>query len=179
MPHDVSTSIGRLQKLWLKASAPPKIELTNRIGLFEVGTIARYSVSKQELTRDDSAHIQVRGLVSGSTKSVANPKLTSVVFLSFVRRRQKTLIVTSPNLIVSTVKKPENVAVCKGYFEPKKNRLNQKLIILSQNQGKIGAPQHFQNTLNGLAAQCEFFTQTKILVYDKFLIKMANVTVQE
>ena len=77
------------------------------------------------------------------------------------------------------MEKTKTVAVCEECLILKKNRTLETIRFHSTKQAKTERLQHFSNTLNGLAAQCEFGTQGKILDYDIFIWDMQNVTVQE
>ena len=68
---------------------------------------------------------------------------------------------------------------CAECFQTRRNRTLDRHTFLSRKQKPTESLHQFWNILNGLAAKCDFGNQTEGLVYDIFVLNMANKQVQE
>ena len=79
-------------------------------------------------------------------------------------------------LLIQTNKILQHCAEC---FQPRGNRTLDSHTLLSRKQKATELLHQFWYILNGLTAKCDFGNQTEGLVYDIFVINMANKQVQE
>ena len=73
----------------------------------------------------------------------------------------------------------QHIKHCAECFQPRGNRTLDSHTLLSRKQKATELLHQFWNILNGLTAKCDFGNQTEGLVYDIFVINMANKQVQE
>ena len=68
---------------------------------------------------------------------------------------------------------------CGECFRVRRNRTLDRHKLLSRKQNNNESLHQHSNTLNGLAAKCNFGEQTDGLVHDIFILNMSNKQVQE
>ena len=123
--------------------------------------MAKNSISLQELVRDDSTEERKKELMGGLEVSAAGGKVVSLLFLSLGSAGRKNVANKYPEMVVPAVGKEEFVRNCTECLDLKKNRTLERFKLFSRKQQKTTETlQQFWNTLNGLAAQCEFGGET-------------------
>ena len=68
---------------------------------------------------------------------------------------------------------------CKDTFDTKRNQTLDRFRFVSRKQMQSETLKQFWDSLNGMAFECAFGTQTESLVHDFFILNMRNSTVQE
>ena len=84
-----------------------------------------------------------------------------------------------PQINILTYQLQDIAQNCTECFQVRRNRTLDRLTFLSRKQNPNETLHQFWNILNGLAAKCDFGNQTEWLVYDIFVLNMANKQVQE
>ena len=169
-----------LQYFWQDAEKPPTYEWEQWIQLFEVAVLARHSISITELTRDaDQQNPRVPAMMGNLEEQPAKRKVTGLLYLSSGKIGQKMLMNKFPQIKILLIQLAQILQFCAECFQARRNRTLNRHLFLSTKQKPSESLQQFWNILNGLAAKCDFGNHTEGLVYDIFVLNMANKQVQE
>ena len=84
-----------------------------------------------------------------------------------------------PNAKIAEISFKNLLNNCKDTFDTKRNHTLDRFRFLSRKQMQAESLEQFWHSLNGLAAECDFGTQTESLVHDIFILNMKSPTVQE
>ena len=176
---DSKTNFTGLPPYWQNAGEEKPQEWERWLELFEAALMAKSSISLDELTRDTSSRARRKELMGGFEEEVAQRKAVSLLYIAVGEAARKTLLDRNPNLDIKTISLKDLLKEANGAFLKKKNRLMDRHKFLNRKQQEGETLEQFWHSLNGLAANCDFGTQTQGLVYDIFVSNMRNTVVQE
>ena len=169
-----------LNYFWQEAEKSPTYEWEQWIQLFEVAVLARHSISVSELTREVTQDSPRRAAMMGNLEEEpAERKVTSLLYISIGKTGRKMLMYKFPQINILLIQLNNFLQYCVECFQTKRNRTLDRHTFLSRKQKPTESLHQFWNVLNGLAAKCDFGNQTEGLVYDIFVLNMANKQVQE
>ena len=169
-----------LNYFWQEAEKSPTYEWEQWIQLFEVAVLARHSISGSELTREVTQDNPRRAAMMGNLEEKpAKRKVTSLLYISIGKTGRKMLVDKFPQINILLIQLNNFLQHCVGCFQTRRNRTLDRHTFLSRKQKPTESLHQFWNVLNGLAAKCDFGNQTEGLVYDIFVLNMANKQVQE
>ena len=164
---------------WQDAATEKQYEWSRWIELFEATFMAKSSISLEELTRDTTTNPRKKELMGGVEESIAEKKAVSFLYIALGEAARKTLLDRKPNMDIKATKLEDLLKECHDAFQKKRNRLMDRHKFLNRKQKEDENLEHFWHALNGLAANCDFGTQTTGLVYDICVSNMKNTVVQE
>ena len=164
---------------WQDPATEKHQEWSRWIELFEATLMAKSSISIEELTRDETSGPKRKELMGGAGESIAEKKAVSFLYIALGEAARKTLLDRKPNMDIKTTKLNDLLKECNDAFQKKRNRLMDRHKFLNRKQKEDESLEQFWHALNGLAANCDFGTQTTGLVYDIFVSNMRNTVVQE
>ena len=82
-----------------------------------------------------------------------------------------------PNAKIAEISFKNLLNNCKDTFDTERNHTLDRFRFLSRKQMQTESLEQFWHSLNGLAAECDFGTQTESLVHDIFILNMKSLTV--
>ena len=167
-----------LSTYWNDHGEKPTMEWKKWLDIFEVAITAKHSISLHELVRATPPAREAT-LMGGGTEETASRKVISILFLSLGNAARKTITDLQPGMRIAEVDLKDFMKYCEDAFDKKCNRTLDRFRFFSRHQLATESLQQFWSALNGLAATCEFGTQTASLVYDIFILNMKNKAVQE
>ena len=171
--------ISGIPVFWQDPATEKQHEWSRWIELFEATLRAKSSISIEELTRDETSGPKRKELMGGAEESIAEKKSVSFLNIALGEAARKTLLDRKPNMEIKTTKFNDLLKECNDAFQEKRNRLMDRHKFLNRKQKEDESLEQFWHALNGLAANCDFGTQTTGLVYDIVLSNMRNTVVQE
>ena len=165
---------------WQDADKPPSYDWEQWRQLFEVAVLARHSISITELLRvADQQNPRQAALMGNLEEMHAKRKVVSLLYISIGKTGRKMLMDKFPQINILTIQLQDIAQNCEECFQVRRNRTLDRHTFLSRKQKPNETLHQFWNILNGLAAKCDFGNQTEGLVYDIFVLNMANKQVQE
>ena len=171
--------ISGIPVFWQDPATEKQHEWSRWIELFEATLMAKSSISLEELTRKSTqANPRKKELMGGVEEPIAETKAVSFLYIALGEAR-KTLVDRKPNMDIKAITLKHLLKECNQAFPKKRNRLMERHKLLNRKQKDDESLEQFWHALNGLAANCNFGTQTTGLVYDIFVSKMKNTVVQE
>ena len=117
-------------------------------------------------------------LMGGVEEQIAEKKAVSFLYIALGEAARKTLL-DLKDMDIKATKIKVLLKECQDAFQKKRNRLMDRHKFLNRKQNEDESLEQFWHVLNGLAAICDFGTQTTGLVYDIFVSNMKNTAVQE
>ena len=175
-----TAAVAGLSPYWHDPHSKPSIEWEKWSDLFSVAMTAKHSRSTAEvLRRMTNETDRYKALLNNLDHAVAGCKCVSVLYLSLGVVARKTFMVKFPNAKIAEISLEELLKNCKDTFDTKRNSALDRFRFLSRKQMQTESLEQFWHSLKGLAAECDFGTQTESLVHDIFMENMKNQTVQE
>ena len=168
-----------LSYFWQDAEKSPSYDWDQWLQLFEVAVLARHSISVSELTRNAEQQPRAQALMGNMEEAPAARKVISLLYISLGKTGRKMLRDKFPQINILLIQLQQFLQFCNECFQIRRNRTMDKHTFLSQKQKPSESLHQYWNVLNGLAAKCDFGNQTEGLVYDVFVLNMANKQVQE
>ena len=133
-----------------------------------------------QLLRDvDQQNPREAALMGNLEEMHAKRKVVSLLYISIGKTGRKMLMDKFPHINILTIQLQDMAQHCTESFQIRRNRTLDRHTFLSRKQKPNETLHQFWNILNGLAARCDFGNQTEWLVYDIFVLNMANKQVQE
>ena len=173
-------SISGLSTFWQDAGETRKLDWDKWVQLFEVAIMAKFSISVEELTREETPENPRRqALMGGADPETAERKAVSIMYLALGDAARKTLLDRNPGLNAKTISLKQLIQEGENAFKVKRNRTMDRFLFLTRKQGEQETLEQFWNALNGLASICELQGLTRSLVHDVFIVNMRNTAVQE
>ena len=117
--------------------------------------------------------------MGGVEEPIAQRKAVSFLYIALGEAARKTLLDRKPDMDIKAINLKDLLKECNDAFQKKRNRLMDRHKFLNRKQREDESLEQFWHALNGLAANCDFGTQTTGLVYDIFVSNMKNTLVQE
>ena len=117
--------------------------------------------------------------MGGAEESIAEKKAVSFLYIALGEAARKALLDRKPNMDIKTTTLKDLLKECNEAFQKKRNRLMDRHKFLNRKQKDDESLEQFWHALKGLAANCDFGSQTTGLVYVIFVSNMKNTTVQE
>ena len=134
---------------------------------------AKFSISIQEMLRElGEGEERNQAILNSLDHEVAQRKCVSVLFFALGSAARKTPADKYPSQKIAEITLRELLGKCDETLSVKRKRTLEK--FLSRKQLQTETLEQFWNSLNGLAAECEFGTQTESLVHEKFILNMRN-----
>ena len=164
---------------WQDAATEKQYEWSRWIELFEATLMTESSISLEELTRDTTSNPRKKELMGGVEEQIAEKKAVSFLYIALGEAARKMLLDRKPDMDIKATKLKDLLKECQDAFQKKRNRLMDRHKFLNRKQKEDESLEQFWHVLNGLAANCDFGTQTTGLVYDIFVSNMKNTAVQE
>ena len=165
---------------WQDADKPPSYDWEQWRQLFEVAVLARHSISITELLREaDQQNPRQAALMGNLEEMHTKRKVVSLLYISIGKTGRKMLMDKFPQINILTIQLQDIAQNCEECFQVRRNRTLDRHTFLPRKQKPNETLHQFWNILNGLAAKCDFGNQTEGLVYDIFVLNMANKQVQE
>ena len=164
---------------WQDAATEKQYEWSRWIEPFEATLMAKSSISLEELTRDTTSNPRKKELMGGVEEQIAEKKEVSFLYIALGEAARKMLLDRKPDMDIKATKLKDLLKECQDAFQKKRNRLTDRHKFLNRKQKEDESLEQFWHVLNGLAANCDFGTQTTGLVYDIFVSNMKNTAVQE
>ena len=109
----------------------------------------------------------------------AKRKMVSLLYISIGKTARRLLMEKFTDINILIIEVRIIVQHCTECFQTRQNRTLDRHSFLSRKQKPNETLNQFWNNLNGLAARCEFGSQTEGLVHDIFILRMNNKQVQE
>ena len=165
---------------WQEADKSPSNDWEHWMQLFEVAVLARHSISITELLRNaDQQNPRQATLMGNMEETPAKRKVISLFYIAIGKTGRKMLMDKFPQINIFLIELQDIIQHCLECFQIRRNRTLDRHTFLSRKQKPSETLHQFWNVLNGLAAKCDFGNQTEGLVYDIFVLNMANKQVQE
>ena len=141
-----------LSYFWQKS---PSYDWDQWLQLFEVAVLARHSISVSELTRNAEQQPRTQELMGNMEEAPAARKVIILQYISLGKTGRKMLMDKFPHINILLIQLQQFLQYCNECFQIRRNRTME------------------------LAAKCDFGNQTEGLVYNVFVLNMANKQVQE
>ena len=168
-----------LSYFWQDAEKSPSYDWDQWLQLFEVAVLARHSISVSELTRNAEQQPRAQALMGNMEEAPAARKVISLLYISLGKTGRKMLMDKFPQINILLIQLQQFLQFCNECFQIRRNRTMDRHTFLSRKQKPSESLHQYWNVLNGLAAKCDFGNQTEGLVYDVFVLNMANKQVHE
>ena len=117
--------------------------------------------------------------MGGFEEEGAQTKAVSLLYIAIGEAARKIHLGSKPNLDIKSINLKDLLKEASDAFLKTNNRLMDHHEILNRMQPEREALEQFWHTLDGLAAKCDFGTQTQSLFYDIFVSNMRNTAMQE
>ena len=174
-----NATVPGLSYFWQDAEKSPSYDWDQWLQLFEVAVLARHSISVSELTRNAEQQPRAQALMGTMEEAPAARKVISLLYISLGKTGRKMLMDKFPQINILLIQLQQFLQFCNECFQIRRNRTMDRHTFLSRKQKPSESLHQYWNVLNGLAAKCDFGNQTEGLVYDVFVLNMANKQVQE
>ena len=169
-----------LHYFWQEAEKLPTYEWEQWTQLFEVAVLARHSISVtkliHEVTQDNP---RAPAMMGNLEVQPAKRKVTSLLYISIGKTERQMLMDKIPHLNILLIQLNILQQHCPECFQTRRNRTLDRHTFLSRKQKPTESLHQFWKILNGLAAKCDFGSQTEGLVSDIFVLNMANKQIRE
>ena len=163
-----------------EAEKSPTYEWEQWIQLSEVAVLARHSISVTELIREVTQdNPRAPAMMGNLEEQPAKRKVTSLLYISIGKTERQMLLDKIPHINILLIQLNILLQHCAECFQTRRNRSLDRHTFLSRKQKPTESLHQFWKILNGLAAKCDFGSQTEGLVYDIFVLNMANKQVRE
>ena len=115
-----------------------------------------------------------KALLNNLDHAVAEKKCVSVLYLSLEAVTRKTFTDKNTAAKIAEIPLQEMMTNCKDTLDTKRNWTLDRFRFLSKKQMQSVKLEQFWQSLNRMASECDFVTQTESLVHDVFIHNMRN-----
>ena len=137
--------------------------------------MARHSISETEITREaDQQNPRIPAMMGNLEEEPAKRKVTILLYISIGKTGRKMLMHKFQQINFLLIQLAQLLPFCNECFQTRRNRTLHRHTFLSRKQKPIEYLHQFWNILNELAAKSGFGNHTEGLVYDIFVLNMAN-----